>query len=424
MTRLLRRIVRFLARRIVKKYKPKVVAITGSVGKTSAKEAIFAVLKDARRVRRSTGNLNNELGIPLAIIADTEKERGLKFVTREGEGEGNMLHRAQFWARIILKGIWLIAARMPYPEVLILEYGADRPGDITYLLSIASPDIAVVTAVGDIPVHVEFYPAREAVALEKAKLVERIPPEGFAVLNLDDAAVYGMREKTRGRIVTFGFNEHATVRIADASHSMKNNIPQGVAITLKHQTQAAEAMLRGSLGKTSAYAAAAAACVGLILDLGLDEIAANLSAHYLPPKQRMNLKRGIKRTLIIDDSYNASPASMRAALSTLGDIPAKRKIAVLGDMLEIGAYAPEAHEEAGKLAARCADMLITVGARAKFIAEAAERAGLPHERIFPCMTAEEAGEKTQNIIQEGDLILVKASRAIHLEKAVEEIEEK
>jgi len=233
-----------------------------------------------------------------------------------------------------------------------------------------------------------------------------------------------MREKARGKIITFGFNEGASVQIVNAFHRMSGGIPESVEVTLKYQESTAVAVLKGSLGKVSAYAASAAACVGLILDLGLDEIAANLSAHYISPKQRMNLKIGVKRSLIIDDSYNASPSSMRAALLTLKDIPAKRKVAILGDMLEIGVYSQEAHETAGRLAAHCADALITVGARAKFIADAAERAGMPGANIISVMTAEEAGTEAQNIISEGDLVLVKASRALHLEKTVEEIEEK
>lgn len=424
MTYLLKYFLRFLARIIIRKYKPKVVAITGSVGKTSAKEAIYAVLKNSRYTRKSAGNLNNELGIPLAIIADTEKERELKLVTRDGEGQGSALSRARFWARIIFKGIWLICARARYPEVLILEYGADRPGDIQYLLAIASPSIAVVTAVGDIPAHVEFYTGKDAVAEEKSKLVGQTPSDGFAVLNIDDATVYAMREKTRGRVITFGFNENASVQIMNASHAMSGGIPHGVEITLKYQKSTATVILKGSLGKVSAYAASAATCVGLIFDLGLDEIAANLSAHYVSPKQRMSLKAGIKRSFIIDDSYNASPSSMRAALLTLKDIPAKRKVAILGDMLEIGVYSQEAHETAGRLAAHCADVLITVGARAKFIADAARQAGMSAENIISVMTAEEAGMKAQNLISEGDLILIKASRALYLEKTIEEIEKK
>src|SRR3989344_5729539 len=181
-------ILRTLAIWTVKKYQPGVIGITGSVGKTSTKEAIHTVLRSIRRVRASSGNFNNEIGLPLTVLGDWDKING-----------------ELFWLKVIFVAILKLIFPVKYPEILILEYAADRPGDIRSLLEIAKPQIAAVTAVGDIPVHVEFYSGPDAVAREKAKLVEALSSTGMAILNFDDEAVLDMQERTRAHVMTFGF---------------------------------------------------------------------------------------------------------------------------------------------------------------------------------------------------------------------------
>ncbi len=436
--------IKQLAKLTIWRFNPKVIAITGSVGKTSAKEAVFAVLKNHRRVRKSKGNLNNELGVPLTIIGDWEEEE-LKLVSRETPAGKKRFKKLFFWIKVIFYGIFQLLflkksaparrsfSKGGYPEILILEYAADRPGDIKELLGIAKPYIGIVTAVGEIPVHVEFFSGPEAVAKEKSKLIEHLPANGFAVLNFDNEIVIRIKERTRAKVIAFGFGEGADIKISALENHIENGRPAGIYFKLEYAGSFVPVVLKNTFGKAQAYAAAAAACVGLIFDLNLVEISEALSLNYKPEKGRMNLIKGIKDTYIIDDAYNASPISMTEALETLkglsafakapADKPTIRKIAVLGDMLELGKYSIEAHESIGRLVAEIVDVLITVGPRAKFIAQAAESAGLNKSRILSFDTASEAALATQDLIKKGDLVLIKASRAVGLEKVVEEIKQ-
>jgi UDP-N-acetylmuramoyl-tripeptide--D-alanyl-D-alanine ligase len=421
-----------LAKLTIWRFQPQVIGITGSAGKTSAKEAIYAVLKNHRQVRKSAGNLNNELGIPLTIIGDWSEEE-LKLVSMETPVRQKTIRKLLFWLKVIFfaKINFLFLKKSVYPAVLILEYAADRPGDIKYLLEIARPQIGIITTVGEIPVHVEFFSAPEAIAKEKSKLIEYLPANGFAILNFDNEIVMKMRDQTRARIISFGFTGGADLKISNFENrcQLRSNQPEsawreapmGISFKLEYGGSFVPVVLKNAFGKAQAYAAAISACVGLIFDLNLVEISEALSANYQPAKGRMNLIAGIKDTYIIDDTYNASPISMRETFDTLRDLPAKRKIAVLGDMLELGKYSIEAHEAIGRLVSQIVEILVTVGPRAKFIAEAAKNSGLPENKILSFDSAAEAGKAVQELMKPGDLILVKASRAVGLEKIVEEI---
>lgn len=396
--------IRRLAIRTIKKYQPGIIAVTGSVGKTSTKEAICAVLKSQRFVRASSGNFNNELGMPLTILGDWNKIEG-KF----------------FWIKVILLSLLRLVSRTKYPEVLILEYAAAKPGDMRYLLEIAKPQIAAITAIGEIPVHVEFFSGPEAVAREKAKIVEVLPNTGFAILNYDDQAVMDMKQRTRAHVMTYGFGNEAEVQITNFENKMDNSFA-GISFKLNYGGSFVPVRVEGCFGKAQAYAAAAAASAGLVFGMNLVRISEALS-HYQAPEHRTKLLNGIKQTFIIDDSYNASPLSTHAAIEAIKSLSAKRKIGVLGDMLEIGKYTPEAHDAIGILAGKIFDLLITVGSRAKFIAEAAARTGLSDKNIYSFDTAEQAKIGIQGLMKKGDLILVKASHAIGLDKLVEAIKE-
>lgn len=399
----LQRIIRQLAIWTIKKYKPGIIVVTGTVGKTSAKETIYAVLKNYRRIRTNSGNFNNEIGVPLTILGNWKEIKG-KF----------------FWARVIVASLFHLLFRLRYPEILALEYAADKPGDIKYLLDIAKPHIGVITAIGDIPVHVEFYSGPEAVAREKSKIVEALPATGFAILNHDDDIVLDMKERTRAHIMTYGFDEDAAMQISNYEVRLDGKKPAGIAFKLSYGGGFVPVRLDGCFGKAQAYAAAAAACVGIAFGLNLVKISeALLEYEVLPGRGKMI--PGVKKTLILDDSYNASPLSMQAAIDTARSLKARRKIAVLGDMLEIGKYAPEAHESIGRLVPRTFDILVTVGLRAKFIADAARKGGMAGKNILSFDTADEAKSEVQKLMKKGDLILVKASRAIQLDKVVEEI---
>ncbi len=405
MKNILQFILKTLAQWTIQKYQPGVIGITGTVGKTSTKDAVLTVMRAIRRVRASSGNFNNEIGLPLTILGSWEKTGGVGF-----------------WCKVFCVSILRLIFRMNYPEILILEYAADRPGDIKYLLEIVKPQIGIVTAVGDIPVHVEFYSGPDAVAKEKSRLVEVLPAIGFAILNYDDEAVMDMKDRTRAHAVTFGFGDQAELKITNFENRSENKKPLGISFKLEYGGNFVPVRLDGVFGKSQAYAIAAAAAVGISFGMNLVRVAEALS-YYQSPARRMKLVPGVKGSFIIDDSYNASPLSMRAALETVKALKVQRRIAVLGDMLEIGKYTIEAHEEIGRLSGKIFDFLFTVGARAKFIADAANKAGLPKKYIYTFDTADEAKTAIQENIKKGDLVLVKASRAIELDKIVEEIKQ-
>ncbi len=432
---ILQKILAMMARATLRRYKPMIVGVTGSVGKTSTRLAIACVLAKKYRVGTAERNYNNEIGLPLAIL-------GMRHCGR------NPLRWGAAYAYAALK---IMIRDSCYPDVLVLEYGIDRPGDMDYLLRIVRPDIAVVTAIGDIPAHIEFFRDAEELIEEKSKLVSSLtgndPNEEstnpsdrkdlltpavfgnaqakYAILNHDDEDVFEMHEQTKARVLTFGVGDHAMVRIMNykffiARDAGIGDAPKGIIFKLFHNGSEVPVRLDGVLGLQYTYAAAAAAAAGIAVGMNLVEISEALRG-YRPPRGRMRLIHGNKHSLILDDTYNASPESMRVALETLEQIPRKRKIAVLGDMREIGTYTEQAHRTIGDRAAGFCDLLLCVGPAAKFIADEARAAGMAHDHILVFDDSREAGKKLDPLLGEGDVILVKGSQAVRMEKAVEEI---
>lgn len=396
--------LKVLARWTLARYSPGIVGITGSVGKTSTKEAVRTVLSAERTVRAPAKNFNNELGLPLAILGDWETTGGVFF-----------------WLKVLLVSTWrLIVKSKDYPEILVLEYAVDKPGDMKYLLEIARPHIGIFTAMGDVPVHVEFFAGPEAVMREKSRLISQLPATGFAILNADDPLVMEAKAQTRSQVMTFGFAEKADLRISNFSNNFDGK-SGGIVCKLTYGGSTVPVRIDRALGKAQAYSIGAAAVTGLIFGLNLVKIAEALSA-YEAPAGRLKLIRGIRESFLIDDTYNAAPTAMLSALETLKSLNAKRKIAVLGDMLEIGKYTLEVHESVGKSLKKVGvDMLIAVGIRGKLIAEAAIRGGLSEKSVFTFMDVHEAAAFLESKMQKGDLILVKGSQGVRLEKVVKEV---
>ena len=447
MKKILQKILTVLAKAYLAKYKPKIVAVTGNTGKTSTKEMIAAVLESEFKIRVNGGNLNNELGVPLTILESPLRNPVSKWGEEYYEKGGTPV----FWLKIVLKSLIGLFKEEDFPEILVLEYGADRPGDIAKLAKNFKPDVAVVTAIGEIPVHVEYFSGPEELVAEKSKLVEVLESSDFAVLNADDLQVLEMKEKTKASIKTFGFSPEADMRVSDFNFKIgPNNEPEGVVFkictdqsdippTFDPRLLAREFSSRcmsdwlqikifGSLGKSQAWAAAAAATVGLIFGMNLSKIRDALN-NYHGPAGRLKILKGIKNSWLIDDTYNASPVSTHLALETLRALSfphletgflSGRKIAILGDMLELGKYTVQAHQEAGNFAGTFADFLVTVGARAKFMAEAAGNQ-MAKENILSFDTSLEAASKVEELIKERDLVLVKGSQGMRMEKIVEEI---
>ena len=406
MKKIVQTILRFFAKQVLKKYQPEIIGITDSVGKTSTKEAVFSVLANKFEVRENIKNYNNEIGLPLSILG---LESGKKSVFK--------------WLAVSLKALKLILVKdKDYPKILVLEMGADHPGDIKYLVDFVPCKVGIVTRVA--PVHIEFFENLDAIAKEKGILIKHLTEDGLAVLNFDDERVKKMKGRTKAKVLSFGFNEGADVRATEAVLSGQGADLKGMSFKLLYQGNAVPVFLPGVLGNHQIYAALAAAAVGIYYKLNLIDIIEALK-NYQSPRGRMNLIKGIKDSLIIDDTYNASPDATIAALETLSKIrlsEESRKFAVLSDMLELGEYTEEGHYNVGKRAAELRiDYLVTVGERAKNIAKGALENGLSEDQIFSFSNTEEAGKFLQEKLGESDLLLVKGSQGMRMEKVVKEL---
>lgn len=406
MKKLLQLFLSLLARLMLRRYKPTIVCITGNVGKTSTKEAVFAVVSSSFSTRKSEKNYNNEIGVPLTILG-----------IRSG-GKNIVLWGIQC-ARACAKLAWT-----NYPKVLVLEMAVDRPGDMEYLLSIVTPTIAVFTSMGEIPVHVENFVSAQAMAKEKMKLAHAVEKSGYVIVN-DDVTAW-KEIKTKGTIVRYGVAPDADVKIYTPEYrfSTEDGVPVPIGITFKMEYKGSLVPFRldGTFGMASGtYAAAAACAVGMVLEMNLVEVAAALQS-YMPPNGRLKLIEGLKGSYILDDTYNASPASMDVALEALHALPAERKIAVLGDMLELGKFTEDAHRAAGKKAVSVCGILVTVGERMRFAADEAKAHGfIENKNLFSFDTAEEAGKYMVSAIQEKDLVVVKGSQGMRMEYVVKDI---
>lgn len=402
---------------VLRKYKPRVVAITGSVGKTSTKDAIYTALCKRYHVRKSLKSFNSEVGVPLTIL-----------------GLPNAWNNPLRWLVNIIDGLFLIAFDGQYPEWLVLEIGADRPGDIGAVAEWLKVNVAVITRLPEVPVHVEFFDSAEAVTEEKAKLLNALVPGGHAILFGDDERTLGLARRLPElardvTMSTFGFSHDCDVRGMDAAalRDTQEGWPVGMVATVvaeesDHTRHQAKLEVRGSLGVHAFLPALAACAVALALGMTLREAVDALLA-FDPPPGRMRLIPGIKHTLIIDDTYNASPAATAAALEALAlaRLSGGRAIACLADMLELGRLSVAEHRKIGELAAKACDLLITVGFRAHDLAEGALGSGLTDAQILQFEDSQQAGEELQNILREGDVVLAKGSQGLRMERLVKEV---
>jgi len=389
------KILQLEARLILWRHKPFIVAITGSVGKTSTKEAIATLLAEHFFIRKTPKSFNSEIGVPLAIL-----------------GLDNAWHSPKMWLQNLIKGLGHVLSRSAYPEVLVLEMGVDRPGDLARLLSWIKPNIAVITAIGKTPVHVEFFAGPEDVAAEKAMLVRALSEDGVAILNGDDRIVLNMQKLTHGRVITYGLTKGVDVRASQYKMLAKGAVPYGISFKVDALGKMLPIRVEGVIGEQAIFAFLAATAVGIARGLNLIEIAEGLAKYKAPPG-RLACIAGKNSSLIIDDSYNASPLATDAALKVLAGISASRKIAVLGDMLELGKFTPEEHRRVGLEAARAAQVLIAVGVRAKFMETARSK------QFFWFPDSRAAADFLLHFIKPGDVLLVKGSQGLRMERVVE-----
>jgi len=344
------------------------IGLTGSVGKSTVKEMVADVLSVRYNTLKNVGSFNNEIGLPLTAVSLNEDHQ-----------------RA------------------------VLEMGFYVLGEIALLTSIAPPQVGLVTNIS--PVHLERARSLETIIRGKAELLEALPPDGAAVLNLDDPNVMSMRQWTAAQVITYGLDPSADVW-ADQVEGLGLD---GLQFVLHHRREACPVRL-SALGRHSVYPALGAAAVGLVEGLSMGEIARGLEASR--SQIRLKALAGPRGSILLDDTYNASPVSVIAALNLLADLHPTRHVAVLGDMLELGPYEEEGHAKVGMRAAEVADLLVTVGPRGKIIAREAIHGGMTPDQVRAFDQYEDAVAFLRDAIQSEDAVLVKGSRAVHMERIV------
>lgn len=406
MLRMLRALVIVLltaeARALLTRHRPKIIAVTGSVGKTTTKDAIYAALASSRHVRKSAKSFNSDIGVPLTII-----------------GLENAWNSPWKWALNLIYGFFAVFSREPYPQWLVLEVGADRPNDIRRIAAWLRPDIAIITGVPDIPVHVEYFQSPGELLKEKRALADHLKPGGKLLLNGDESRTRMLHTSFRGTALLYGLREDNDYYASNDSILYSDSKPVGEQFRVHRKGTSSPVAVYGALGRPRLYAATAALAVADFV--GVDtETATKGLADWAPPPGRVRIIEGHGGSVIIDDTYNSSPSAALAALDTLKEVRGKRKIAILGDMLELGRFSAEAHKQVGERAAQCADMLVTVGFRSRAIAQSALDAGMRDEHIrqYEMHEAERAGGELLREISSGDVILVKGSQSMRMERTV------
>ena len=351
----------------------RVIAITGSVGKSTTKELTTTVLKQRYRTLKNPGNLNNEIGLPMTL--------------------------------------WRLSSGH---QRAVLEMGFYVPGEIEFLCELAQPAVGVLTTIGT--VHAERAGSQDEIARGKSELVQALPagPEGVAILNYDDERVRAMADLTQARIFYYGLSPNADLW-ADEVEGLGLD---GIKFRLNYQGE--RIYLKVPLiGRHSVHTVLRAAAVGLVEGMTWEEIGRGLRSEHT--QLRLVAVRTSSGALILDDTYNASPKSMLADLNLLEEMDG-RKIAVLGDMLELGRYEHQGHMKVGIRAAEVADVLVTVGERANIIARAAAENRLKQERIHSFVESTDAIPFLNEFLQENDVVLVKGSRGMRMDKIVSALE--
>ena len=390
-----------LARAVVRRYRPRIVVVTGSVGKTTTKDAVAAVLATRFFVRKSEKSFNSEFGVPFTIL-----------------GVDNPWNNPFAWFRVIKSAIALLFLPNHYPNMLVLEVGADRPGDLARIMKIATPDMVVVTRLPDISVHVEAYASPEAVQEEEFSPAYALRADAPLIIPIDDAYAQNNAMRTPARIISYGMSEQAEVQVSHAGFCEERGMVIGMSANIVVGGEGGKICVKGSVGITQLLPLAAAVAAASAFEIPVPDALQALEA-YEPPFGRGCLFVGKNNSVIIDDSYNASPVAVEEALATLKMFPMRppaggRRIAILGDMLELGRHSVLEHERIGALADDSADVIVAIGIRAKAFATAPKNA-----EILFFDTAANAALALPAFVREGDVILVKGSQAIRTERIVE-----
>lgn len=385
-----------MARHRLKNFRGKIIGITGSVGKSSTKEAIYTVLNTQFRVKKTQKNMNTDFGLLLTIL---DIESGFSSAPK--------------WSWFLLKGFFNCLTR-DHSEVLLLEFGIDKPGDMEFLVSVVKPHIAVMTGIS--PVHMDEgqFASMEEVFKEKVKLVEALRDHGVAILNIDNDMVANFAKK-RGHKGTITYGK---MREADFWASQMKQSLNGLDFILHHDNKRHD-FHSPVIGDYQVYIILPAIICGMFMGMEIGNVVKAIGKYVLPPG-RMSVIPAVNGAMMLDSSYNSSPEAVKVALRTLNEVAGgKRRIAVLGNMNELGKHSQIMHEMVGSLVPGAADMLITVGDLALIIAEKAREKGMDEKNIFSFKTALEAAGFMADKIGENDLILVKGSQNnVRLERFV------
>lgn len=400
----MKRLLTYIGHKILAKHKPFIIGITGSVGKTSTRHATAALLSAKYHLREPVRNYNTEFGILLTIFGTEGLEKN---------------HNPLGWLRVLAKAlsVWLLPHN--FPKMFVLEYGVDHPGDMDALVHIVKPDITVLTTIGI--AHKEFFKTEAEIAKEKGKLVEALNPKGVFVYNIDDANVKAQTEKTSAKKLSFGTLE-AGNNPDVVLEKVEETLAYPASTTLYFRTPTRQFKAKVPvLGTGHAKAILSAVAVAEAMEVETDLIIKGL-ATYRPVAGRFTVISGIKKSIIIDDSYNASPFSVMAGLRVLARFPNRVKMAALGDMLELGDDTDKAHREVGELVASLnIQKLFAVGELGKKISDSAKIAGMPPENVYSFPDSDTAKNEILKMLEPESVIFVKGSQGARMEKISKEL---
>jgi len=347
------------------------VAVTGSVGKTSTKEMIYSVLSKKLRVLKTQGNFNNHIGLPLTLLNLSDIDK-----------------------------------------VAVVELGMSGAGEISVLSKIVKPHIAVITNIGI--AHIGKLGSRQNILKAKMEIIEGLDEDGIIVLNADDLMLWELKNSIKNNIIYIGYREEADIRAYDVKVDKDMNTSFNVKIKDKEYQ-----FIISVPGFHNVYNALVSIAVGLRFRIPIEDII-DAIANFKSGKMRMNVIKLSKNIKVINDTYNANPSSMEEALNVMRQMPGARKIAVLGDMLELGEWTRQAHIDIGKSVVESSiNHLITLGGNSRFIAEGAAMLGMSQKKINTCNSIEEANSYLSKLIREGDVILIKGSRGMKMEGIVD-----
>jgi UDP-N-acetylmuramoyl-tripeptide--D-alanyl-D-alanine ligase len=404
MRRFLKTWLRIVSRIYIFKYKPLIVAITGNTGKTSTKEAVGILLEKAfpdKIIRKAPKNLNTDIGVPLTILALKDARNNLKD-----------------WCINIIKSIIVLFYDKHPADYLILELAADRPGEIKYFTKFLKIDISIITSIGKDPVHLEFFKNRNELIAEKAWLAKGTKNKGVVLLNYDDIDVRKMAKfvNKNSQVIFYGKGKKADLKFIFKDYSLENNQIRLQSVVTYHHLRH-NMTLNNVIGEGSLYALAAALLLGKQLNISFAKEVEILKKYYKTPPGRMRVLSGIKETIIIDDSYNASPLAFENAIETIKKINSIkfRKVAVLGDMAELGDKSEQIHRHIFQFAQEVFDIILCVGPET---IKASQEFSCQDSKVYQAINSKLAKDKIKKILKRGDLILIKGAQATRTEKIV------